>query len=238
MSKAHQIKDPADQKAFLLAGRAIFTILNTKTGNRLTFRVSRKKKAKKNPQPGELKTEFVGPHFVGVLAGPDNEDSYCFLGTIFEDGTFKLSGKSSYNSTDAAYQGFDWYWANLKAGATFPEALQFWHEGRCGRCGRQLTVPESVERGIGPECSGKGYTQKTQSIAKKKAAEVALTAKEADKGDEFIENLSKSIATMSKKDEQLSAVRTKIAVTDDILEQLKVLGIEFEYVDAVEAEVG
>jgi hypothetical protein len=30
--------------------------------------------------------------------------------------------------------------------------LEVWHEGRCGRCGRALTVPESVERGIGPEC--------------------------------------------------------------------------------------
>ncbi len=26
------------------------------------------------------------------------------------------------------------------------------HEGRCGRCGRTLTVPESVTEGIGPEC--------------------------------------------------------------------------------------
>ena len=27
-----------------------------------------------------------------------------------------------------------------------------WHEGRCGRCGRKLTVPESIEAGYGPEC--------------------------------------------------------------------------------------
>jgi hypothetical protein len=26
------------------------------------------------------------------------------------------------------------------------------HEGRCGRCGRTLTVPESIESGFGPEC--------------------------------------------------------------------------------------
>jgi hypothetical protein len=29
------------------------------------------------------------------------------------------------------------------------------HEGRCGRCGRTLTVPESIESGIGPECAKK-----------------------------------------------------------------------------------
>jgi hypothetical protein len=28
-----------------------------------------------------------------------------------------------------------------------------WHEGRCGRCGRKLTVPESIESGFGPECA-------------------------------------------------------------------------------------
>jgi hypothetical protein len=27
------------------------------------------------------------------------------------------------------------------------------HEGKCGRCGRLLTVPSSIESGIGPECS-------------------------------------------------------------------------------------
>jgi hypothetical protein len=30
--------------------------------------------------------------------------------------------------------------------------LEFWHEGRCGRCGRRLTVPDSIASGYGPEC--------------------------------------------------------------------------------------
>lgn len=30
--------------------------------------------------------------------------------------------------------------------------VEIWHEGKCGRCGRQLTVPESIESGFGPEC--------------------------------------------------------------------------------------
>ena len=28
--------------------------------------------------------------------------------------------------------------------------------GRCARCGRRLTDPQSLERGIGPDCYGKG----------------------------------------------------------------------------------
>jgi hypothetical protein len=27
-----------------------------------------------------------------------------------------------------------------------------WHEGSCARCGKKLTVPESIESGFGPEC--------------------------------------------------------------------------------------
>lgn len=31
--------------------------------------------------------------------------------------------------------------------------IEVWHEGRCGRCARRLTVPESILIGIGPECA-------------------------------------------------------------------------------------
>jgi hypothetical protein len=31
--------------------------------------------------------------------------------------------------------------------------FEVWHEGKCGKCGRALTVPSSILTGIGPECS-------------------------------------------------------------------------------------
>lgn len=34
--------------------------------------------------------------------------------------------------------------------------VEVWHDGKCGRCRRDLTVPESVARGLGPECAEKG----------------------------------------------------------------------------------
>lgn len=40
------------------------------------------------------------------------------------------------------------------AGGVIPPSLEVWHEGRCGRCGRALTVPESIASGIGPVCEG------------------------------------------------------------------------------------
>jgi hypothetical protein len=36
-----------------------------------------------------------------------------------------------------------------------PEGYAVHHEGRCGRCGRPLTVPSSIETGLGPDCAAK-----------------------------------------------------------------------------------
>jgi hypothetical protein len=53
---------------------------------------------------------------------------------------------------DVRARGFAWFWANLARG-TFPDTFEFWHEGRCAACARRLTVPQSIERGLGPECA-------------------------------------------------------------------------------------
>jgi hypothetical protein len=37
-----------------------------------------------------------------------------------------------------------------------PEGYKVQHAGRCGRCARTLTVPSSIELGLGPECATKG----------------------------------------------------------------------------------
>lgn len=40
-------------------------------------------------------------------------------------------------------------------GRALPIGLEAFEESRCGCCGRALTDPVSIERGIGPECYGK-----------------------------------------------------------------------------------
>jgi len=136
--KRGQIVSGPDAKAFVLAGNARFTLVSRRTGARFTFRARR-------PREG-------APVFVGVLTGPDNETAYSFMGTIFpKDLDFRFSPKSRVGPDAPSAKAFGWAWRHLRD-EILPDQMEFWHEGRCCRCGRVLTVPESVERGIGPEC--------------------------------------------------------------------------------------
>ena len=135
--------DAADVKTYVLAGHATVTISSQRTGARYTYKVSR---AKDNDgQPKDL-------WFVGLLRGPDNEVDYAYLGMI--DGTFKTTAKSKFRNTSTPVRAFAYFWRNVDAGRMPPE-VEVRHEGHCGRCGRALTVPESIDRGIGPECAAK-----------------------------------------------------------------------------------
>jgi len=135
--------DPPEIRAFILAGRARFTVVSPATGKRFTFKVSMPRR----PRPG-------CPHFVSVLTGSDNDADYTYLGCIFEDGRFTVTRKSSFTPQSPCAVAFAWLWGRL-TNDQWPHPAELWHEGRCCRCGRTLTVPESIARGIGPECLGK-----------------------------------------------------------------------------------
>jgi hypothetical protein len=49
----------------------------------------------------------------------------------------------------------NWVLDHLSEGE-MPPLTEIWHEGRCGRCGRKLTVPDSIAIGIGPDCLTRG----------------------------------------------------------------------------------
>lgn len=132
---------------FILAGNAIFTITSFKTGKRFTFKVNKKK------TPGHRQ---VAIWFVRVLTGSDNCNDFEYLGTIFGDTLEYVHGKKSRIGKNApANKAFRWTYRNLKAEKDISNQCSIHHEGKCGRCGRRLTVPESIESGFGPECIGK-----------------------------------------------------------------------------------
>lgn len=137
---AAQLVSPAAAQTFITAGNARLTIVSKKTGARYTYRVRRAKDAQ------DL-------FFVSVLTGSDNESDFSYLGTLARGQFFH--GKKSRLSADApSAKAWQWYWTFTAQGREAPNC-ETWHEGRCGRCGRPLTVPESIAAGLGPDCAGK-----------------------------------------------------------------------------------
>lgn len=138
-----------DAHRFTLAGRAHVTLESTVTGRHFTYRIDRATdRATKRP------TEPAA-WFVSLLTdGSADEGSFRYVGLIGTDESFRLTRKSAYDDTACCTKAFRYYWTHVQAGS-LPDKLKVRHEGRCGRCGRTLTTPESIDRGIGPECAEK-----------------------------------------------------------------------------------
>lgn len=151
-----------DAAKFILAGKATFTLRSQKTGTRYTYRVSQaKERSNFLTMPTEIREQHlqfrektlgepVDTWFVSLLSGPDNEGDYMYLGMI-RNGQFLLTKKSRMTSDSLPVKAFRWTWEKLVAGVE-PQQVEIWHAGKCGRCGRTLTVPESISSGYGPEC--------------------------------------------------------------------------------------
>lgn len=133
------ILEPLFRKPYMLAGQAIVTVVSQATGTRYTYRIT----AKKNVKEGD---DTV--HFVSLLNGPENTRDYRYLGTIFA-GKRYCHGKKSEISPDApSAKAFAWLWEHLDT-----DKAEIWHSGKCGRCGRLLTDPASIARGLGEKCA-------------------------------------------------------------------------------------
>ncbi|NNM34462.1 MAG: hypothetical protein HKO53_15395 [Gemmatimonadetes bacterium] len=126
------------------------TIVNDESGGRVTVRFRK---------PKGFKAVLVD-----VMVGSDNESDYAFAGTL-RGTTLKLSAKAKAPTEKAklAKAVVDWTFTRVASGAPLegeksdgtPFAVRCLHEGRCACCGRKLTTPESIDRGIGPVCAGK-----------------------------------------------------------------------------------
>jgi hypothetical protein len=129
---------------FILAGKSFFTIQNKETEKRFTYKVCQATDNDKKPK--DL-------WFVSILVGADNDNSYQYAGIITKDG-FRLTAKSRVTNEAVSVKAFTWLWGMIKSNQELPDKVEFYHAGRCARCGRKLTTPESIELGFGPICAG------------------------------------------------------------------------------------
>ncbi len=129
---------------FITAGNATFTFKSLKTGKRFTYKAVAKEKY------------GVNRLYINYLRGSDNILDYGYLCTIEKNdsGLPLITFVSSRLKESPVFSAFRFVWMALLGEIDMPQ-LEIWHEGRCCRCGRTLTVPESIERGIGPECFDK-----------------------------------------------------------------------------------
>lgn len=129
-------------KPFVLGGNAIITVESGKTGRYFTYKI------KRSENDSNL-------YFIKNLRGSDNQNDqvYVYVGCFFADTKNFVVEKSYRNkevsSWPTSIRAIRYLFNNLD---DVPYMLHVYHEGRCCRCGRTLTTPESIRKGIGPEC--------------------------------------------------------------------------------------
>ena len=147
MSHSHLLS-AEDAKAFLFAGKSTVTFVSP-SKNRFTYKVSKLKEKYKTNKGGD------DVFFVSLMTGSDNERCYSYMGTVFAKANgvknFKMTAKSKVAKDAMSVKAFVYVMYNLYRNS-LANGVEIWHEGKCGRCGRKLTVPTSIENGIGPEC--------------------------------------------------------------------------------------
>ena len=144
---------------FFLAGQALFTVSPSaefvaKHGrSHYTYLIDRVDHAAVDDYPAR------SSYYVRMLAGPDNTSDYLYLGMLLPSAGRIFTTRASRLPKDSlAFEIVQRVLMRVWAGQGEAIAASGWkvqHCGRCGRCGRTLTRPESIESGIGPECSRK-----------------------------------------------------------------------------------
>lgn len=140
-----------ETRNYITAGNATLTLTSQVTGKHFTYRVRRCEKHKdyiRDPAPR---------FFVSLLTGSDNVNDYSYIGLLApgDDGylTFHTTHKSCATEDASSVKALRWLLRILNAHKDLDSVMAtVQHEGRCGRCNRPLTHPESLQNGLGPEC--------------------------------------------------------------------------------------
>jgi len=136
-----------DALTFFTGGHAVFTLKSLKTEQHFTYRIDQ-------PKDGIIL-------FAKVLSNGDNTnwDNQTYLG---HSNFASIAGcdvlqfvPGRKGQRGAALDALNWAFRRLTMTGNIPEDLEIRHEGRCCRCGRALTHPDSIDTGIGPECAKK-----------------------------------------------------------------------------------
>lgn len=123
----------------LFAGKTTFTISNGKDEH-YTFKV--------------IQIQDYSRYIVKLLTGPDNSNSYTYLGMLFNTDLkpVSLTNKSKFTKSSKPYRVFCFAQSILGGITKLPKGYSILPSGTCFKCGRKLTTPESIKTGYGPIC--------------------------------------------------------------------------------------
>lgn len=153
------ITDSASIHRYVTAGKATFTLVSPKTGRRFTYRMIK-----------QVLSQGTVSYTINLLQGDNNDKDYHFIGRYYPCSTdvsrkpniffikhgqfydrfsdLTITNGLSYSESAIAY-------LLLCTQEYLQKGGEFWHSGRCGRCGRLLTDPASIKTGLGPHCRRK-----------------------------------------------------------------------------------
>lgn len=120
---------------FVLAGKAIFTVSNDK-GEHFTYKIT------KNPT--------VDMYFANVLSGADG--MYTYMGIFDRSRGVVVKGSKGISPTCKSVKVLEWAIRVINGISAIPVGYDIQHCGRCSKCGRILTSPDSIRTGMGTIC--------------------------------------------------------------------------------------
>ncbi len=135
---------------YIIAGKSILTFeFSTPASNKLehfTFKISAAKY-----QDKKINRNLF---FVSALCGQNNDTDYKYFGLIrIINGSpiYEFSIKAKIKRDSRTVRTFEHVWNTLISGGTF-KTLKIYYSSKCCRCGRTLTVAESIKNGLGAMC--------------------------------------------------------------------------------------
>jgi len=146
--------------AFLLAGRCYVTLEQIADGVRHTYFVEQKveRGLVDDPKHPGRKVETIVKRFdfwfVSLVKGAIGDTKPIYLGVI-DPQSFRTTKGTAKNQLATAENVnlFGDILRDLRAKKSNAHKVRIWHVGLCGRCSRDLKVPESIATGLGPTCA-------------------------------------------------------------------------------------
>lgn len=142
----HKFTNAKAVRDFTLAGHATLTLSSLVSGQHYSYNVE--------------KADNADRWFVKVLLGGE---TWTYIGSI-KNLQFDLTKKSKLPLTTPCVTAFGWFVYHVIKNGRIPPSLVIRHEGRCGRCNRPLTHPDSIDLGIGPECGRIMHELKAEAV--------------------------------------------------------------------------